>query len=212
MLEKIKYFIRSVILPDRLFLVSKSKRDKAIYLTFDDGPVPGVTDELLALLKKHDAKATFFLLGKCAKEQSELLSNIFEDGHTVANHSFSHANFTRLSKEQQETEILKTNEIIENSTNFPCKLFRAPQGRWNIQLLRVLMRKKMKAVHWNRDSMDFKKESPEKLVKRFTTQPVKAGDIILFHDDDNRCIKALESLVPLWQSQGFKLKALENKL
>ena len=210
MLEKIKYFIRAVVLPDRLFLMSKSKRDKAIYLTFDDGPVSGVTDKLLSLLKKHDAKATFFVLGKCAKSENELLKIIFEEQHTIANHSFSHTNFTKLTKSQQQIEISTTNQVIEQVTKAPCKLFRAPQGRWNMTLLRVLFKNKMTAVHWNRDSMDFKKESPEKLINLFRKQPVQAGDIILFHDDDERCITALESLIPLWQSQGFTLKALEN--
>ena len=178
MLEKIKYFIRSVILPDRLFLISKNKREKAIYLTFDDGPVSGVTDKLLSLLKKHDAKATFFLLGKCAKNQNELLKTIFEEQHTIANHSFSHANFTKLTKSQQQVEILTTNQVIEQVTKTPCTLFRAPQGRWNIALLLVLLKNKMTAVHWNRDSMDFKKNLLKNLLVDFRNNLFK--QVILY--------------------------------
>ncbi|AAZ25942.1 polysaccharide deacetylase family protein [Colwellia psychrerythraea] len=211
MRNKIIYFIRSKLLPDSLFLINGKRESKSLYLTFDDGPVQGVTEELLELLAQHKVKATFFIIGSRISKSSDLLKKIHQQKHTIANHSYSHPNFTKLSSETMLEQIITTNELIRATTQQCCRLFRAPQGRWSIRLLFKLFRLKMTAVHWSRDSMDFLKEQPEKIVKRFIDEPVKNGDIILFHDDNSRCIEALKTLIPHWHSQGFSLNALENK-
>lgn len=211
MLNKVKLFIKQALIPKKLFLINKSTKEKTLYLTFDDGPVVGVTEPLLALLEKHQAKATFFIIGQCAEKQPELMNMIHQAEHTIANHSYSHPRFNKISHKQKWHEITRTNQIIKQSTGTTCTLFRAPQGRWDIKLVFSLFIKKMKGVHWSRDSMDFKKEPAAKIVDYFHSQPAKSGDIILFHDDDTRCIEALKALIPYWQSQGFNLSALENK-
>jgi peptidoglycan/xylan/chitin deacetylase (PgdA/CDA1 family) len=211
MRNKIKSFIRSKLLPNSLFLVNEKKNSKSLYLTFDDGPVQGVTEGLLELLEQHKVKATFFIIGSRISKSSDLLKKIHEQEHTIANHSYSHPNFTKLSSEAMLEQISTTNKVIKEATQQNCRLFRAPQGRWSIKLLFKLFCLKMTAVHWSRDSMDFLKEKPEKIIKRFLDEPVKNGDIILFHDDNSRCIDALKTLIPHWQSQGFSLNALERK-
>jgi len=211
MRNKIKYFIRSQLLPNNLFLINKKRESKSLYLTFDDGPVQGVTEELLELLEQYQIKATFFMIGSRMSKSPDLIKKVYEQKHTIANHSYNHPNFNNLSNETLLEEISSTNNVIKTNTLKNCRLFRAPQGRWSIKLLFTLFRLKMTAVHWSRDSMDFLKEQPEKIIKRFIDAPVKNGDIILFHDDDSRCIEALKTLIPHWQSQGFSLIALENK-
>lgn len=210
MIQKLKYWFRAHILPDRLFLIQKSKKEAAIYLTFDDGPVSGITGPLLDLLAKHQAKATFFILGKCAVNEPDLMDRIVTEEHTLANHSYNHKFFTRLNAAQQKEEIVSTNHLIEKHIKKACRFFRAPQGRWDFKLYRLLLSQKMTGVHWSRDSLDFKKEPVDVLVNRFKQQPIENGDIVLFHDDNMLCIEALEQLIPYWQSQGFKLKALEE--
>lgn len=210
MIQKLKYWFRAHVLPDRLFLIQKSKKEPAIYLTFDDGPVPGITDPLLDLLAKYQAKATFFILGKCGVNESALMNRIVAEGHTLANHSYNHKFFTRLSAQQQKEEIVSTNQVIESHLKKRCRWFRAPQGRWDFKLYRQLLSQKMTGVHWSRDSLDFKNESVDVLVDRFKQQPIENGDIVLFHDDNKLCIDALEQLIPYWQSQGIQLKALEE--
>jgi len=209
MIQKLKYFIRSKILPNKLFLIDKKNHSKSIYLTFDDGPVPGVTDKLLTLLDKYNVKATFFVVGNRVQKHPELLLNIYESGHKLANHTFTHPAFHKISLAQKVREIIDTNLAIENIINEKCNMFRAPQGRWDIKLLVKLFRLKITAVHWSRDSMDFLKEEPEKIIKRFEVKPVSPGDILLFHDDDQRCIEVLDTLIPIWLSQGYKLETLE---
>jgi len=209
MIQQLKYFIRSKLLPNKLFLIDKKSHAKSIYLTFDDGPVPGVTDKLLTLLDKYDVKVTFFVIGSCAQKHPELIVKINESGHTLANHSYTHPPFHKISLAQKVREIINTNLAIENIINKKCDMFRAPQGRWDFKLLMKLFSLKITAVHWSRDSMDFLKEEPEKIIKRFEIKPVSPGDIILFHDDDQRCIEVLDTLIPKWLSQGFKLEALK---
>jgi peptidoglycan/xylan/chitin deacetylase (PgdA/CDA1 family) len=210
MLSRLKYMIRSSILPDRLFLLSKTKKEKSLYLTFDDGPVAEVIVPLLNLLEKHQVKATFFIIGSRAEKQPKLISEIANQKHAIANHSYSHPSFHKISHVEKLAEIDKTNLLIKQITNQDCTLFRAPQGRWDIKLIIAMLQKKITAVHWSRDSMDFLKEPTNKIVERFTKQPVQPGDIILFHDDDSRCIEALDILIPAWLAQGYSFNILEN--
>lgn len=211
MLQQVKLFIRSYLLPDSLFLYAKTRRKKALYLTFDDGPVPKVTDSLLDLLKRHNAQATFFIIGTRAEKEPLLMSRIYNEGHTIANHSYNHPNFNQISDEAQQEQVLKTNQIITQTTNNSCRLFRAPQGRWNIKLLYFLWKEKITAIHWSRDSLDFKKEPAEVIINRFKQNAVNAGDIILFHDDNDLCISVLEQLIPHWQSQGYTMDKLVSQ-
>lgn len=210
MLKKIKYFIRSTLLPDSLFLLEGDTSSNNIYLTFDDGPHSIVTTKLLDLLDKYDAKATFFVVGNCVENQADILRDTFERNHTIANHSYSHPRFDLLSLKEQVIEIDKANEQIHKVTGQKCSLFRAPQGRWNVKLLWYLFRNKITAIHWSRDSMDFKKTSAEIIINNFKKKPIKSGEIILFHDDNALCIEVLENLIPWWQSQGFNIKALNT--
>lgn len=211
MLRKLKYLLRSFILPDQLFLLSKTKNEKTLYLTFDDGPVPGVIERLLDLLDKYQIKVTFFIIGSRAEKNPHLLAEIDKRAHTIANHTYSHPEFHKISHAEKLVEINKTSQIIEQISGESCTLFRAPQGRWDLKLLLSIWQKKITAVHWSRDSMDFLKEPANKIAERFIKQPVASGDIILFHDDHERCIDALEILIPQWLEQGYCFNALEAK-
>jgi len=211
MLRKLKYLLRAVILPDRLFLLSKTQQEKTLYLTFDDGPVPAVIGRLLDLLDKYQVKATFFVIGSRVERNPDLLNEIDNRAHSIANHSYSHPEFHKISHAEKKMELDKTNLIIKEVTGKSCTLFRAPQGRWDMRLIFTLLLKKITAVHWSRDSMDFLKEPANKIAERFIKHPVKSGDIILFHDDHERCIEALDILIPQWLAQGYSFNALENK-
>jgi peptidoglycan/xylan/chitin deacetylase (PgdA/CDA1 family) len=211
MLSKLKYLLRSTILPDRLFLLSKTQQEKTLYLTFDDGPVSGVIECLLDLLDKYQIKVTFFIIGSRAEKNPDLLHEIHKRAHTIANHSYSHPAFDKISHTKKIIEIDKTNLIIKQITGKPCTLFRAPQGRWDKRLILTLLLKRITAVHWSRDSQDFLKEPANLIAERLLKQPVKSGDIILFHDDNTLCIDALDILIPQWLEQGYCFSALEHK-
>lgn len=211
MLAKIKYFIRAKLIPNRLFLMNKPAADNPLYLTFDDGPVLGITDLLLALLDRYNVKATFFIIGRCGHKNPELLKSIHDNDHMLANHSYNHPRFNQIPQQRKYHEIDKNNQLIESITQQKCVFFRAPKGHWNLKTIWYLFINKMIPTHWSRDSMDFEEDSASELIKKFKDKPVKSGDIILFHDDATLCIEALEILIPMWQAQGFTFKALGKK-
>ncbi|UUO23441.1 polysaccharide deacetylase family protein [Colwellia sp. M166] len=210
MLQKLKYFVGSKLIPNRLFLIDKGRSSKSLYLTFDDGPVPEVTTPLLELLGKYQVKATFFIVRECAKVHSEVLTLIHQKGHALANHTFTHLPFHKSTMKQKIKEVVDTNILIKNIVNEDCKMFRAPQGRWDMRLLYQLSRLKIPTIHWSCDSMDFMKEKSDVIIKRFVINPMNPRDILLFHDDVPRCIEALDILIPKWQTQGYTLEALEQ--
>lgn len=205
----ISRLLRSLI-PQTVLRRRFPSKGNTLYLTFDDGPHPDVTPKLLELLDTHNAKASFFLIGVNAQQYPELVSDIARRGHTVANHSYQHLVLPKLTHIEQLSEICQSNTIIESILQKPCRFFRAPRGQWSLRVLLSLRRLKMHAVHWSRDSLDYKKNSPDVIVKNFKDAPLQAGDIVLFHDDDACCIDALKELLPLWQQQGFSLQSLES--
>ncbi|QBL09608.1 polysaccharide deacetylase family protein [Rheinheimera sp. D18] len=197
------------LIPQTILRRKYSPAQKALYLTFDDGPHPDVTPKLLALLDTFNAKASFFLIGVNANQYPELVREIAQRGHTVANHSYQHLLLPKLNLQQQLDEINQSKHIIESILQQPCVFFRAPRGMWTVRVLMSLRKMGIKAVHWSRDSFDYKKLAPREIVKNLLDKPVIAGDIVLFHDDADCCIDALAELIPTWQRQGFQLKSLE---
>ena len=198
------------LIPQSILRRKYGSGEHALYLTFDDGPHPEVTPRLLDLLDSFNAKASFFLIGTNAKLYPELVAEIARRGHTVANHSHQHLALPKLSYEAQLAEITQSNQVIEAILQKPCVYFRAPRGQWSFRVLLSLRNMKIKAVHWSRDSLDYQKAEPAVIVKKLLDNPLTAGDIVLFHDDDDCCIAALKELIPVWQQQGYQLKALES--
>lgn len=197
------------LLPQSVLRRKFDSAEPLLYLTFDDGPHPQVTPKLLDLLERHNVFASFFVIGKNAQQYPEILREIAQRGHSIGNHSYQHLTLPRLSAAKQLTEICQANQIIESTIQKPCVLFRAPRGQWSIRLLLRLRRLQIKALHWSRDSMDYQTVSPTEIVQNFIDKPLSCGDIVLFHDDNERCIEALQELIPMWKQQGYLLKALE---
>jgi peptidoglycan-N-acetylglucosamine deacetylase len=197
------------VLPQSILRRKVPNSQHSVFLTFDDGPHPEVTPKLLDLLDTHNVKATFFVIGINAQQYPELVSDIARRGHSVANHSYRHLNLPNLSPEVQLTEICQAKNIIESIVQKPCVLFRAPRGQWSVRVLLKLRHLKIKAVHWNRDSLDYQQASPVSIIQNFKDNPLVKGDIVLFHDDNDCCIAALQELIPMWKQQGFLLHSLE---
>jgi len=146
---------------------------KEIFLTFDDGPNE-YTLKILEILKSFNAKATFFVLGKNCQKYPEVLKRIFEEGHSIGNHSFSHSikfffNF--------KNEIEKTNEIIKKITGVKVKIFRPPYGILTPWLKNYLFKNGYKIILWNLDSRDWKGKISDKIFEE-----IKPNSILLFHD------------------------------
>jgi len=166
----------------------KETLDKEIWLTFDDGPTPEVTPLILSVLKKENVKATFFLVGQQIEEFPELVSAIIQDGHTIANHSYSHKNGWLTNKEKYLEDIENCQELMPNN-----KLFRPPYGKITKAQIAVL-KEKYKIILWDVLSYDFKQNTSPKKVQENIIQNTTSGSIIVMHNN-LMSFKNLESIL-----------------
>jgi len=183
---------------------------KNIALTFDDGPDPVNTPIILDILKKHKIKATFFVLGRKAKEYPGLIRRIVEEGHTLGNHTYNHPQrlsnkpgsrrITELREEEIRDEMVKTQEAVDQAlkTHYPLRQFRPPGGHCNTKVEKVAGEEGItEIVKWNVTSNDWTEPGAEKIisnvengVKEKSDKKSKEGKggVILFHDNHSSCI------------------------
>lgn len=173
-----------------------------VSITFDDGPDPEFTPQVLDLLKKHKAKATFFMIGSNAEKHPDLIKRIFEEGHTIGNHSYSHSKgFGFFSAAKIASEIRKTNDIFKTIINKELRLFRPPFGVTNPNIKKALGRTGHQSVGWSKRSLDTTNISEKKIVERITSK-LQKGDIILLHDTSPKSVAVLERLLLfLWSHE-----------
>ncbi|RMG81553.1 MAG: polysaccharide deacetylase family protein [Bacteroidetes bacterium] len=158
---------------------------KAVYLTFDDGPTPGVTDKVLQILKQFDAKATFFCIGKNVLKYPELFRQIIQEGHAIGNHTYNHLNGFSVNKQLYRADVQQARELIET------KLFRPPYGKIKRSQIKDLCGD-YRIIMWSVLSGDFDKTlSPERIYCN-VVKYVKEGSIVTFHDS----LKAKNNLLP----------------
>lgn len=185
-----------------------SREQKYIALTFDDGPHPQYTNEILDLLKKHNIKATFFVLGQFAEEYPDLVRRQVNEGHEIGNHTYSHFDITKISKDKFKEEFYRTQEIISSLTGVQSKVFRPPYGLYNENVVRIINEQQSNIILWtyDQDSKDWSNPGVDKIITT-TVSNIKNGDIILFHDyvyhETSNTVSALESIIPELTNQGY---------
>ena len=186
-----------------------SRREKVIALTFDDGPHPRYTNEILDLLKEYDVKATFFVLGKLAEAYPDIIKRQSEEGHEIGNHTYSHINTEKVTKEELIWEYEKTQNIIAKLTNNRPKLFRPPYGSFNNNTIDIIESNDSVIVLWSaqQDSKDWSNPEIDKIVST-TLSNIKNGDIILFHDyvyfNKSNTVEALKKILPELKNRGYR--------
>ena len=174
-----------------------------ILLTFDDGPHPQITPQILAILKQTNAKAIFFCIGKNIALYPELTKQIFAEGHIVANHSYNHSNFIGMyASGKVEAEINETEQIIEQCVGASQRLYRPPFGVTNPNIAKAAKTLQMKVIGWNKRSFDTVSTSKEEVLKR-VTHKLKNGDIILFHDTQALTPTILADFLLFASKKGF---------
>ncbi len=188
-------------------VVANRSAGKYVALTFDDGPHPEYTDQILDILEQNGAKATFFIIGKNAEQYPDIVKKEFDAGHEIGNHTYSHPNMTGITIEEAIKEIEKTQDIIFEITGERPKLFRSPGGYYYDELVGAIEGIDCRAVlwSWRQDTRDWKKPSVESIVKTVMSN-LQDGDIILFHDYNTKgspTPEALKILLPALKEKGY---------
>lgn len=187
--------------------VANRNAGKAVALTFDDGPHPTYTPEILDILEKHSAKATFFVIGQNAEKYPDIVKRAFDEGHEIGNHTYSHPNMNRINSDKVIDEIQKTARTIEDITGKKPILFRSPGGYLDDGLISTAHKFDCTPVlwSWRQDTRDWAKPSVKQVVKTVLDN-LRDGDIILFHDFNTKSSPtpaALEIILPELEKRGY---------
>ncbi|MEZ3485709.1 MAG: polysaccharide deacetylase family protein [Lachnospiraceae bacterium] len=171
-----------------------------IAITFDDGPSSQCTGRLLDGLKEREIKATFFLIGKNAKENPDLVRRLDAEGHLIGNHTYNHVEITRLSDEEAKKELMDTDEVISQITGKHVEYMRPPFGQWQDNLEKEL---NVMPVMWSIDPLDWTTKNVDEIVNKVVTQAGE-NDIILLHDCYDSSVDAALRIVDILRKKGFE--------
>ena len=178
---------------------------EGIYLTFDDGPTPGVTEWILQTLDRYDAKATFFVLGKNVELYPDLYQMILDRGHKIGNHTYSHQKGWELPLDRYIEDVDLAGDMLHT------ELFRPPYARVTRKQLKVIAQR-YRIVMWNVLSRDYNVHLTPKLCLKETIKGLRGGDIISMHDSAKSFKNTsyiLPALLRKARAKGLKCKIIE---
>ncbi|PTM11401.1 MAG: polysaccharide deacetylase family protein [Bacteroidetes bacterium] len=195
--------IVKTMFPD--FIWDIKTREKTLYLTFDDGPTPEITEWVLDCLKKHDAKATFFCIGKNVKLFPEIYNRIIDEEHGVGNHTFNHLKGWKT----------KTPDYLYDAHNasveIKSKLFRPPYGRIKPKQAKSLLKDNYKIIMWSILSLDWDKNISASKCYHNVVDKATSGSIIVFHDSkkaSHNMMYALPKVLDYFSKKGYDFKRI----
>lgn len=185
---------------------------KAIAISFDDGPVPLYTPQILQVLKAHQVKAAFFCIGKRIRENESLLKQVFDEGHVIGNHSYSHDLwFDLFSSSKMNRELQLMNEIVQKVTGVKPRLFRPPYGVTNPNLKKAIEKNNFTPIGWTVRSMDTVAKDAQKLLAKVIGS-LKPGAIVLFHDTSKVTLDMLPAFIQQVREKGYEIVRLDKLL
>ncbi|WP_278019959.1 polysaccharide deacetylase family protein [Flavobacterium ginsengisoli] len=195
----------------KAFCSNPLETEKKIALTFDDGPSI-YTLEVLELLKKYNAKATFFCIGKNIETHPEILQKVIDEGHFVGNHSYSHSKFFDFYNAKKITEELqKTDALLEKFTSKKINFFRPPYGVTTPSIRRALKVTGHKTIGWNIRSLDGGTQNQELIFNRLIKH-ISPGGIVLLHDTAEHSVLVLEQFLQFLQQNNYEVVSIEELL
>ncbi len=198
--------------------------DKELYLTFDDGPTPEVTDWVLQTLKQYNAKATFFCIGKNIESNPDIFQNILNEGHGVGNHTYDHLkgwkNKTKVYIDNTELTDSVMGFQFQNSAigkdylSETLKLFRPPYGKFKVKQSKKLQQLGYNIILWDVLSYDWDEKVSEDTCLKNVISVAKEGSIVVFHDSlkAERNLKyALPKVLEYFSEKGYRFKAISKR-
>ncbi|MCJ7465179.1 MAG: polysaccharide deacetylase family protein [Maribacter sp.] len=191
---------------------NKDVFENHVSLTFDDGPNPEFTSKVLTLLKKYNAHATFFCIGKHAKAYPEIVKEIIAHGHTIGNHTYSHSNWLGFfGTTKVLSELQKTNAIVLDITGKHLRLFRPAFGVTNPNIRKALQKTGLYSIGWSIRSFDTTMRSAN-TIRDNVLGKISKGDIVLFHDSSEKTMVVLERLLLFLKEQKLQSVTVDRLL
>ncbi|MFD8013674.1 polysaccharide deacetylase family protein [Streptomyces sp. NPDC058955] len=178
---------------------------RSMVLTFDDGPDPRYTPDILATLRQYDCRAMFFVCGEMAVENQDLLREMADDGHVVGNHSWSHPLVPKLRPSRIRDELGSTSEVVERALGAAPLWYRAPYGAWNRHSFEIGAELGMEPLAWTVDTLDWKEPGSGTIVRR-VLDGAGPGVIVLSHDaggNRSQSVAALRRYLPALLDEGY---------
>lgn len=186
-----------------------AETSKDLYLTFDDGPVPGPTDFVLEVLRRYNATATFFCIGDNVRKHPDVFARVIEEGHSVGNHTFNHLNGWQNANEHYLANVQKCDEYLGTAAS-KNRLFRPPYGRitWN----QIKLLNEYRIIMWDVLSIDYDKRLQPARCLRNTIDATRPGSIIVFHDSikaEKNLMHALPRFIEHFLQLGFTFRRID---
>ncbi|APY08703.1 polysaccharide deacetylase family protein [Winogradskyella sp. J14-2] len=192
---------------------------KELYLTFDDGPTPEITDWVLQTLQEYDAKATFFCIGKNIESHPDIFHSILKQGHCVGNHTYNHLKGWKTNTKDYIDDVKRTQNLINSKIKnhrFSFEdIFRPPYGKFKSKQSKALQKLGYKIVLWDVLSYDWDASVSEEACLENIISKAKEGSIVVFHDSikASRNLKyALPKVLEFYSKRGYLFKAITKDI
>jgi peptidoglycan/xylan/chitin deacetylase (PgdA/CDA1 family) len=192
-------------------LIRGNAREKLIALTFDDGPHLEFTEKLLALLRRENVKATFFVVGKMVEKNPQLLKDIIANGNMVGNHTFSHVMLTKIPVNEIRAEYEACNDIVEDVAGYHMRFCRPPGGDYDRHVVKAATEQGLTTVLWTDDPGDYASPGTHVIEKK-TLDRLSNGGIILLHDGIQETLDVLPQIIAYARDHGYRFVTVDELL
>jgi peptidoglycan/xylan/chitin deacetylase (PgdA/CDA1 family) len=198
------------LFPDLLWRRAPEANARTLYLTFDDGPTAAMTDPILRVLDRFDARATCFLVGAQAEADPERVRRIRDAGHTVGNHTFTHPDPWHTPDAALTRELERTTDVLSGITGAPVQYLRPPYGRFTRAMRRWANERGRRVVMWDVMPGDFLSAATQSSVERFVMRFARGGSVVVLHDNPIAPMTpaALETVLRHFSERGWRFAAL----
>lgn len=197
-------FVKSIF--QRLYPYGVFRTGRAVYLTFDDGPIPEVTPKVLAILDRYGVKATFFMVGENIDKHPDVFRQVIDAGHAVGNHTYNHLKGWKTPFDEYMENTDRCADRIQMTD-----LFRPPYGKATLRQRRALHRKGYRLIYWDILTRDYEPtRTPEAMLAQIKRN-VRPGSIINFHDSiksNERMLTVLPQVIEFLQAENYEITTL----
>lgn len=187
-------------------IYSVKTNEKKISISFDAAWGAEDFPKIIEILDKHNVKTTFFMTGEWIEKYPDCVKLLVEKGHDLGNHSASHPDMTKLSKEKQREQIMKVHKAVKELTGYEMELFRPPYGAYNNEVIRTCYENGYFPIQWDVDSLDWKDLTASEIINKVCNhKSLDNGSIILCHNGAKHTAEALDEMLTNLKSQGYEI-------